>query len=252
MRLGQLLYPSPKQLLTQAGINTGVKMLDVGRGAGDVVLLLAELVGPTCSLVGEEVNAAILETARARLHAAGLVKVSFVTGDICGVALDDDCDAVVERNVLLDLCLRSGSRTTPMPGTSASGRSHHLQDLDVSLGELVTQRDAIPPLAWQVCNWVYSGSRQVGVELQIGCKFPGLFLEEGLPYPTIALDGSVAAGHDWSGSVYLVDLLMILLPKLYDYGVLKEAVDAERYDEQMRAELLQQRSFVPLAFWARA
>ena len=126
------------------------------------------------------------------------------------------------------------------------------QDLDVSLGELVTQRDAIPPLAWQVCNWVYSGSRQVGVELQIGCKFPGLFLEEGLPYPTIALDSSVAAGHDWSGSAYLVDLLMILLPKLYDYGVLKEAVDAERYDEQMRAELLQQRSFVPLAFWARA
>jgi hypothetical protein len=44
----------------------------------------------------------------------------------------------------------------------------------------------------------------------------------------------------------------LLLPKLYDYGILKEAMDAECYIEHMRTEVLQQHSFVPLALWAGA
>ncbi len=250
-RLGQLLYPSTKQLFAQAGITTGMKVLDVGSGAGDVTLLLAELVGPIGSIVGVEVNAAILETARARVHAAGLTNVSFVAGDIRDVTLDDDFDAVVERNVLIYLSDPAAVLRRCLEHLRPGGVVV-FQDLDVSLGELVTQRDAMPPLARQVASWVYGGLRQAGVELQIGCKFPDLFLEAGLPYPTMALDSTVAAGPDWTGYAYLVDLLVDLLPKLYDYGILKEAMDAERYVEQMRAEVLQQHSFVPLALWAGA
>ncbi len=88
--------------------------------------------------------------------------------------------------------------------------------------------------------------------MQISCKFPDVFLEAGLPYPTLALDSTIGAGPDWSGYAYLVDVLVDALPKLYEYGILKEAVDAERYVEQMRAEVLQQHSFVPLALWAGA
>src|SRR5713226_1288348 len=124
-RLGQLLYPSTKQLFVQAGITTGMKVLDVGSGAGDVALLLAELVGPTGSIVGVEVHATILETARARVQAAGLTNVSFITGDIRDVALDEEFDAVVERNVLIylpnpqqccagawNICVRAGSSSS--------------------------------------------------------------------------------------------------------------------------------------------
>src|SRR5260370_21199109 len=77
-RLGQLLYPSTKQLFVQAGITTGVKVLDVGSGAGDVALLLAGLVGPTGSIVGVEVHATLLETAPARVQAARLTHASFI------------------------------------------------------------------------------------------------------------------------------------------------------------------------------
>ena len=107
----------------------------------------------------------------------------------------------------------------------------------MSLSELVIQRDTVPPLARQGASWLYGALRQAGVEMQISCKFPGMFLE---------------ARSDWTGYAYLVDVLVDLLPKLYDYGILKEAMDAERYVEYMRAEVLQQRSFVPLAFWAGA
>src|SRR5258708_34079350 len=77
-RLGQLLYPSTKQLFVQAGITTGMKGLDVGSGGGDVALLLAERVGPTGSIVGVEVHATSLETARGPGQAARLTTVSVI------------------------------------------------------------------------------------------------------------------------------------------------------------------------------
>ena len=44
---GRLFNPYTRRLLEDAGITSGMKVLDVGSGAGDVALLAAELVGPT-------------------------------------------------------------------------------------------------------------------------------------------------------------------------------------------------------------
>jgi len=54
--------------------------------AGDVTLLLAELVGPGGHIVGVVSNAAVLETARQRVREAGWSTVSLVSGDIGTVA----------------------------------------------------------------------------------------------------------------------------------------------------------------------
>ncbi len=100
-KLGQLLYPSTRHLFEKAGIAPGMKVLDVGSGAGDVALLLAELVGPEGAIVGVDVYPAVLEAARVHVQAAGLTNVTFMAGDIRNVALDDDFDAIVGRNVLM-------------------------------------------------------------------------------------------------------------------------------------------------------
>jgi ubiquinone/menaquinone biosynthesis C-methylase UbiE len=89
-RLGQLQYLPTKRLFEQAGIMPGMKVLDVGSGAGDVALLLAELVGPTGSTVGVDVYPTVLETARVCLYSAGFEYATFLSGDIREVALDDD------------------------------------------------------------------------------------------------------------------------------------------------------------------
>ena len=67
----QLYGPFTRQFLTAAGITAGMKVLDVGSGAGDVALLLAELVGPQGRVVGVDTNAEILDTAASRVQAAG-------------------------------------------------------------------------------------------------------------------------------------------------------------------------------------
>jgi hypothetical protein len=46
IELGELLQPSTRQVLLNAGITEGMEVLDVGCGPGSVSLLAAELVGP--------------------------------------------------------------------------------------------------------------------------------------------------------------------------------------------------------------
>lgn len=101
IKRAQIIAPSTRRLFEEAGMVAGMKVLDVGGGAGDVALLAAELVGPTGAVVGVDTNPAVLATAHERVRAQGLGNVTFREGDVESVALDDDFDAVVGRYVLI-------------------------------------------------------------------------------------------------------------------------------------------------------
>jgi len=103
IRQAQIYGPLTRQFFATAGITSGMKVLDVGSGAGDVALLLADLVGPRGAVIGVEMNPAILGTARARVRAVGWTNVTFLEGDVHNTGLDDDFDAVVGRWILMYL-----------------------------------------------------------------------------------------------------------------------------------------------------
>jgi ubiquinone/menaquinone biosynthesis C-methylase UbiE len=67
----QVYGPLTRRLFEAAGIGAGMHVLDVGSGAGDVAILLADLVGARGRVVGVDVDPAVLDTARARVQAAG-------------------------------------------------------------------------------------------------------------------------------------------------------------------------------------
>ena len=73
----QIYGPLTRQFLVAAGITRGMKVLDLGSGAGEVALLLADLVGPQGQVVGIDANPDILDTARERVNAAGWTNVEF-------------------------------------------------------------------------------------------------------------------------------------------------------------------------------
>ena len=96
--------PFTKWVLEEAGITRGMKVLDIGSGAGDVALLAAGLVGPEGSVVGVDLNPSVLEVARERASRAGLANVTtFVEADAGSPELGQDFDAVVGRFVLQHL-----------------------------------------------------------------------------------------------------------------------------------------------------
>ena len=97
----QLYDAVTRRFFREAGISSGMKVLDIGSGPGDVALTAAELVGPEGAVVGVDVNPEILETARARAQAAGFTNVEFVAGDARTLDLGNDFDAVTGRLVLM-------------------------------------------------------------------------------------------------------------------------------------------------------
>jgi ubiquinone/menaquinone biosynthesis C-methylase UbiE len=97
----RFVEPITRQFFQEAGISAGMRVLDVGSGAGDVAFLTANLVGETGEVIGADKSAAALTTARQRAGAKGLHNVSFREGDPTEIAFDRAFDAVVGRYVLL-------------------------------------------------------------------------------------------------------------------------------------------------------
>jgi ubiquinone/menaquinone biosynthesis C-methylase UbiE len=91
------IRPFTERLFRDAGIARGMKVLDLGSGAGDVALLAARLVGQEGTVLGIDTNPAILDVALARARDAQHRNVSFESGDIRTLSLARDFDAVVGR-----------------------------------------------------------------------------------------------------------------------------------------------------------
>src|SRR3989304_3231213 len=101
IRQAQLGGLTLRRLLEDAGIGRGMRVLDLGSGAGDVAFAVAEMVGQDGSVVGVDKNPSILETAQQRARTDGHANVSWVIGDIDEqFDLDGEFDAVVGRRVL--------------------------------------------------------------------------------------------------------------------------------------------------------
>ncbi len=69
---GALLRPFTRQLMMDAGIGRGMRVLDVGCGVGDDVRAMAALVGPEGRAVGIDNSERLIEVARERSAASDL------------------------------------------------------------------------------------------------------------------------------------------------------------------------------------
>jgi SAM-dependent methyltransferase len=75
----------------------GDRVLDVGCGFGDTAQQLAELVGPTGSVLGVDVAPRFIEAARAEAHAAGVENVRFEVMDVQAAAFEETFDYAFAR-----------------------------------------------------------------------------------------------------------------------------------------------------------
>ena len=96
----QLIDPITKRFFRAAGVGPGMRVLDVGSGAGDVAFLVSDLVGAGGSVVGADRVAAAVQVARTRAATRPLQNVSFVEGDPAELTFKPPFDAVVGRYVL--------------------------------------------------------------------------------------------------------------------------------------------------------
>src|SRR5437899_2256732 len=96
-----LVDPITRRFMREGGVGPGMRVLDVGSGAGDVAFLAAELVGDAGEVIGVDRAPTALAVARERAPGKSLRNVSFVEGDPANMTFDRPFDAVVGRYVLL-------------------------------------------------------------------------------------------------------------------------------------------------------
>ncbi len=171
---GRALAPATRMIFAEAGIRPGMRVLDLGCGAGDVSFVAADLAGPQGCVVGLDSSPGSLARARLRAEQRGLTHVQFVEGDIHDPAPGGPFDAIVGRLVLMYVpdpaavlrqatVLRAGGLVVPI-------------EFDVP-----TSR-ALPasPLLSQAVAWVGEAFARGGIQPSLGARLWAVVREAGL------------------------------------------------------------------------
>ena len=96
----EFLRPITERMLRAAGLRPGMRVLDLGCGAGDVSLLAAGLVGPEGCVVGVDRVASAVAFAASRAERKGVRNVAFRQGTETGLGDEAPFDFAVGRYVL--------------------------------------------------------------------------------------------------------------------------------------------------------
>ena len=217
----------------EAGIKPGMKVLEAGCGAGEVALILAEMVGPEGQVVGVDLHPQALEAARQKAQAAGYNNIVFQQGDLQNIALDADFDAVVGRLVLFHL-------------KEPANILRHLLNYLKPDGLVVFQdynllaAKAYPsgPVFEQTLGRIIKAFRMAGADPEIGLKLNEIFRQAGLPGPTMRCEASISAGPEWDGYDQLALVTRTLLPFMQKVGLVTAGeVDVDTLADRLRAEI---------------
>ncbi len=214
-RQAGIVDPITRRFFREAGIVPGMRVLDVGSGAGDVSFLVAELVERGGEVVGVDRSATAVGAANARAKAMSLAQVSFVAGDPAELAFDRPFDAVVGRFVLQFQEDPATMLRNLVPRLGAGGVVV-FHELD--WGRIGSFPPA--PLYEQCCRWGMETLRRHGTESRMGMKLYSTLVSAGLPSPQVRFEALFGCGAGAGIIVrWLADFIETLLPEMERLGV---------------------------------
>jgi SAM-dependent methyltransferase len=231
---GRFFGDLTRQLLQAAGLRSGMRVLDLGCGAGDVSFLAAALVGPAGTVVGVDRAPEAVELATGRATAAGLSNVRFLVHDFVDLELAEPVDAIVGRLVLMyqadpAVVLRR------LSGFLAPGGVVAIQELDLD----GAKSEPVCPSFVTAVRRIDETFRRIGADPRTGLKLGTIFREAGLPAPQMVLGARVEGGADSPIYDQVTQVTRSLLPQMERTGVATAGeVDVETLAERLRAEAL--------------
>ena len=243
---------STHRLCKRAGITDGMRVLEIGSGAGDVALTLAERVGPTGQIVGVDINAEILNAARQRATDAGTRNVEFIVGDARTLTFSEKFDAIVGRFVLMYMSDPGEAFATLMTHLKPGGIAA-FQEPEYTLYPAFLHPDT--PLMNQLITWILDVFAHSGAHLNMGIGLYQAFVNAGLPPPMMHLESPIGAEKTWAGYRYMATIFQSLLPLLEKYGLATaEQVGVDTLAARIRQEVLTSKRpfFLPLHVTAHA
>jgi SAM-dependent methyltransferase len=228
----QRYEPFTAQLLREAGIEAGMRVLDVGSGAGDVSFLLARLVGPTGQVVGVDRSAVAVAMASRRAVELELPNTRFVVGDAGAMVFEDAFDAAVGR-LVLEFSRDPSALLRSIAAHVRPGGVVVFQEVDWS-----GDRSHPPVPAFDRClGWGVEALQRSGADPYVGLKLFAIFTAAGLPPPALSVQASIGAGKDHPVYAAVADLMRTLLPTMEALGVASaDAVDVDTLASRISEE----------------
>jgi ubiquinone/menaquinone biosynthesis C-methylase UbiE len=237
--------------LKLAGLAPGMRVLDVGCGAGDVSLLAASIVGATGTVVGVDLNPDAIALAKGRVADAGITNVSYESGDITALPYDGEFDAVIGRLVVLYL------------GDAVAGLRAFRRY--AKRGGVIYFQEFCPPGMASVPNvpmydecyrLIEETFKRAKIELYTGRRLSGIYRAAGLPMPSMLGMARVESGEDSPAYAYLAQTVRSLLPLMEKLGVAtKEQVEIDTFADRLKRETLERDAVLHMpeliAAWAR-
>ena len=228
---GAAMAPATRMIFAEAGIRPGMRVLDIGCGAGDVTFVVADLVGPDGSVVGVDRSPDALARARLRAEQRGLAQVQFVEGDIHDPAPGGPFDAMVERLVLM---------WVPDPAAVLRRQATVLRPggLVVPIEADLSMMRSLPETAFvtQVKSWLVEAFAKAGISF-LGPRLWAVVQEAGLrPLGMIGVQPHFIPGNE-VGLAFLVESMRVAEPLIVGTGVATaEEIGMETFEQRLRDE----------------
>jgi len=231
-----------EDVFVRAGIGPGMRVLDVGCGAGDVSFLLARMVGPSGTVVGVDRSEDAVAMANARAQAMGLAQVSFSQGKLEDISLDQPVDAAVGRFVLM---------YSPQPSVSLrriaanvrAGGIVAFQEMNVAEAKSFPQVD----LFEQSMRLIVETLDREKVKNLMGLGLFRTFVEAGLPPPQMIMGARVEGSSDSLGYQIVAQVVKSLLPVMEKLDVANEKeVQIETLAQRLRDEVISRGAVIVL------
>ncbi len=232
----KLYETNTQRLLEDAGIQPGMKILDVGSGAGDVAMLAARLVGPTGSVIGIDQNPEVLKTAKQRASESDIENVEFIEGDLRENELPYDFDGAIGRLILM---------YTADPAETIAAVAKHVrkdgfigfQEMDFSqLNYYANYSES--DLYKKVIGWMLEVFEQSGAHLNAGLNLHEHFLNAGLTAPSCWAYTPIGGPANWPGYEYGAQTFRSLIPLFEEYKITTaEELDIDTWAKRMVDEV---------------
>lgn len=248
----QLLEPFTRQFLCDAGIVAGMRVLDIGSGAGDVACLAAELVGVSGEVVGTDTAVAAVTAARQSAQTKGLRHVSFRIGDPTAMQFDRPFDAVIGRYVLLFQAdpvamMRKLTRYVRPGGVVV----FHEPDW-------IAARSVPPARTYdRCCGWIKEAFRRSGTDSNMAAMLYTIYVRAGLAAPSMRMQTFIGGGAACAEFLQAVaDLVGSLVPTMERLGIATAAeIEIATLAERLMREAAVNASVIigrsEIAAWSR-
>ncbi len=249
----ELLRPLTERMLLAAGIRSGMHVLDVGCGVGDVSFLVATIVGQDGSVIGVDLDAEAIKVAEKRRAEQGLTNIEFRNADARLVEPGRLFDAAVGRFVLMFM----SDPTAALRLIAERVRSGGIVAFHEIGGRVTTAPAMNQPVLAHLQDLLIQTFERSGARVEVGAELYWRMLDAGLePEQRPLAEIAVQMGHGEVAYRRWALFARSMLPKIVEYGLATEKDVLDIIEHQLRNELIGARGFIPLAWltvaqWAR-